>query len=68
MNLQYFKTKELSPLFEAIKEKYIKKGDIKGIVNVNITNESEIKEIEIFLQNNKYLGIAINKIKISIIN
>lgn len=68
MNLQYFKTKELSPLFEAIKEKYIKKGDIKGIVNVNITNESEIKEIEMFLRNNKYLNIGINKIKISDIN
>ena len=68
MNLEYFKTKELSPLFEAIKEKYIKKGEIKGIVNVLISSESEIKEIEMFLRNNKYLNIGINKIKISDIN
>lgn len=68
MNLEYFKTKELTPLFEAIKEKYIKKSEIKGVVSVFITNDKEIKEIEMFLRNNKYLNIGVNKIKINDIN
>lgn len=64
MNLEYFKKAELQPLFRSLRDKYIKTGQLIGIVSINIENEKELIEIEKFLRNGKILNIGVNKIKI----
>ena len=65
MNLDYFKKKELQVLFQALKEKYVNKGNLTGIISLNIKTEGELKEIEKFIRNGKILNLGINKVKIS---
>ena len=64
MNLDYFKKKELQVLFQALKEKYVNKGNLTGIISLNIKTEGELKEIEKFIRNGKILNLGINKVKI----
>lgn len=64
MNLDYFKKKELQVLFQALKEKYINKGNLTGIISLDIKTKDELREVEKFIRNGKILNLGINKVKV----
>lgn len=64
MHLEYFKDKDLSLLFQALKDKYIKTSKLVGTIKITPSNEEEANKISRFIGSSiKVNTVSVIKIK-----